>query len=118
MSDLTSILSRMFQHAKEYVDVRIELFKLEAVERNARIISSAIAAVIISLAAIFAAMFLSIAAAFWLGTICGAAYLGFLIIGGLYFLIAILVYFNHSKWIKSRIQNIIIHQYFKDKQDE
>ncbi|MFN3938934.1 MAG: phage holin family protein [Chitinophagales bacterium] len=118
MSDLASVLSRMLQHAKEYMDVRVELFKLEAVERNAQIASAAIAAVIISLAAVFAVVLLSVAAAFWLGTLWGATYLGFLAMGGFYLCIAVLLFLNRIKWIKERIQNAIVGQYFKGKQDE
>jgi hypothetical protein len=118
MSELTSITGRMFQHAKEYIDVKVDLFKLDAVERNAKLASGLVAAVIIGIIGIFTLLMLSMAAAFWLGSIWGAWYWGFLAVGGGYLVIFVLVYLNRNRWIREPVHDSIVDQYFEKQDDE
>lgn len=103
----------MIGHIKEYANVRIQLYKLEATERNARLGSEIVAAVIIGITGAFTLMMLSIAAALYLGFIWGAWYWGFLAIGGLYFLLLMIIILNRNRWIKEPVSNSIIDTYFK-----
>lgn len=118
MSEMTSIAGRMFQHAKEYVDVKVDLFKLDAVERNAQLASGLLAAVIIGIIGLFSLLMLSVAAAIFLAGIWGAWYWGFLAVGGFYLIIFILVYLNRNHWIREPVHERIIDQYFEKKDDE
>ena len=118
MSDISSHASRIVQHLKEYADVKLELFKLEAIERNAKIASGAIVAVIIGIAGIFFLLMLSVAAAFWLGEILGAWHRGFLAVSSFYLLLGILGYVFRKSWIFRPVTNAVIDNFIEEQEDE
>lgn len=108
----------MIQNAREYLDVKIDLIKLEFTERNAKLASRIIATVIISSIGVFSLMLLSIAASFYLGGIWGAWYWGFLAVGLLYLLIFLIVIIKKNAWIKSPVEDMIIDNYFEKEQEK
>lgn len=113
MSGMSSIAGLLIHHIKEYADVKLELFKLEAIERNAKI-----ASVVLGLAGVLFVLMLSIAAAFWLGTVLGAWHWGFLAVSGFYLLLGIAFYAFRNAWIYEPITNMVINHFLDDQENE
>ncbi len=118
MSGMSSIAGRLIHHIKEYADVKLELFKLEAIERNAKIASVVLVAVVLGLAGVLFVLMLSIAAAFWLGTVLGAWHWGFLAVSGFYLLLGIAFYIFRNAWIYEPITNMVINHFLDDQENE
>lgn len=108
----------MIKNAREYLDIKIELFKIDFTERNAKLASRIIATAIISSIGAFSLMLLSIAASFYLGSIWGAWYWGFLAVGLFYLILFLLVIAKKNAWIKSPIQDMIIDSYFEKEEEK
>ncbi|MBK6730102.1 MAG: phage holin family protein [Bacteroidetes bacterium] len=115
---MKNAISLMIQNAREYLELKIDLFKVEFTERNAKLASRLIATVIISSIGVFSLMLLSIAAAFYLGTIWGAWYWGFLATGLFYLLLFIIVIVKKNAWIKYPVEDMIIDNYFEKEEEK
>jgi hypothetical protein len=109
----TESIRELIDKSKDYLETKIELTKLKTVDRSADVLSTVIVMVaMIFLGSLFI-IFISIAAALVLGKWLGAWYYGFLIIGGVYALILLLIYVQREKWIKTPIANGLINKMLK-----
>ncbi|MEO6547517.1 MAG: phage holin family protein [Ferruginibacter sp.] len=101
-------LGALFENAGDYVETRIDLLKLKAINKSSEVISSLVAVIAIIIAATVAVLLLNIALALWVGDLLGRAYLGFLVVAGIYLLLALLIHFFKDTWLKGPVSNIII----------
>jgi hypothetical protein len=109
----TDSIKSLIDKSKEYLETKIELTRLKTIDRSADILSSVIVMVsIIFLGSLFI-IFISIALALIIGHWLGAAQYGFLIIGGFYALLLLVIYLQRDKWIKTPIANGLIHKMLK-----
>ncbi len=98
----------LYKQAQEYADTRLELLRLQSVDKLSDVVSSVLSRMIVVL---FAAMFLvllSIAAALLIGDLLGKAYYGFFIISGFYALIGLICFFFRHKFFKGPIHELMI----------
>lgn len=101
------------ESVKKYLNTRYELLVLQTTEKMANVGAEAISAIIISKLGALAILILSFAAAFYISFVMDNTYTGFLIVGGVYFLIALLLIgFRKSLLIKP-FRNIIIRSMLK-----
>ncbi len=77
-------------HVEAYFSNHLELAKLEAAERSAKVAASVAVSLSGTILTLITVGFLSFAAAFYLGDILNGYHLGFLCVGGFYFLMLIL----------------------------
>ena len=103
---------------KEYVNSRIESVKLNAAEKSSAVMANIIAGVIVAMVFLFFIVFGSVALAFGLGQWLDKTWAGFLIVAGLYLLIAMVVWAARGKIIRLPIMNALIQQLFKTDEDE
>ena len=80
----------LFADSKEYLETRIELAKLQAVEKSSEIAGSAVTGLLLLL--FFTMVFLF----------------------GIYLTIGLIVYLARESWIKKPISNAIIHKMLKE----
>ena len=86
----------------------LELFKLQAIEKYARIFSTLASRIVVL---IFVALFtlcLNIGLALWIGEVLGKVYYGFFIIAGFYSLVATLVFLYRKLLIEEPVRDTII----------
>ena len=97
---------------KEYVETRIKLAKLQAIERSSTVAASIIAdlAVVITLALAF--IFASFTLAYYLSDVLGTNWMGFGCVAILYLLIALVIKLS-KKQIEKPIANEFIQKIFK-----
>ncbi len=101
---------------KAYVNTTYELTILKATEKAANVGSEAISTLLILKALSFAILLLTFAAAFYIASVLDETYLGFLIVGGAYFVITLFLLLGRNSLLKKPFRNIIIKALFKQHQ--
>jgi 4-hydroxybenzoate polyprenyltransferase len=97
---------------KEYVETRVRLAKLQAIEGSATVAASLIADVAVIISMILAFLFASFTLALYLGKIFGAYWIGFGCVAILYLILALVVKANKQK-IEKPLANTFIQKIFK-----
>jgi Putative Actinobacterial Holin-X, holin superfamily III len=101
-------IEALLEKAENYTRTSIELAKLQAIDKGADIVSSAVAGIAIAVVVGTSLMLLNIGAAFWIGEQLGATYYGFFAVAGFYLIVALLLFFFRNQWIKLPISDSII----------
>ena len=108
----------LMDRAEDFGETTVELFKLEAIDKSADVVSSLVSRLAVLLVVALLIIILSIGLALWAGELLGKSYYGFFAIGGAYILLAILLYSYRRSWLKKPVSNSIIRQMLKQKQYE
>ena len=118
---MENIAEKTFAELKEdistYVELRLELLKLNTYERVAKTMAVFSYGIVLILLAFFTILFLFLALGFFLGDLLGIMALGFVLVVGMYLLLfGIIIFFK--KKITSKVMNeIIIAMMSKDEKD-
>ena len=113
MKNPPGAIGTLLENIGEYVETRIELMKLKAINKASGIISSLVSVLLISIMLIFAIAILNIGLSIWIGNLLGGVAYGFFAVGGFYLFIALLLIAFKSKWLKAPIANSIIKSTLK-----
>ena len=105
MNNNVAPIEALFEKAEDYGKTTIELFRLNAIDKSSRVISSLATKLVISVAATLFVLIITIAIALWLGELLGKSYYGFFVIGGCYAFIVLLLYSFRVQWIKIPVSN-------------
>ena len=105
-----TIIESLFSHSKEYVENRIELLKLKAVDKTATVATAVLSGVIFFVLFFIFFVVLNIGVALWIGDLVGKSYLGFLLLAAFYLLIGLVLFIGGSKWLKSVFTSMIIRK--------
>lgn len=108
MNKATDNLELLYEKAKRYTETSIELYKLQAVDKSADVLSSLISKIAIGLAVAMFLLFLNIGISLVVGEWIGNMYVGFFIVSAFHLLVAILIYATQHTLIKEPITNMII----------
>ena len=116
----------LYEKAKEYTETSIELYKLNAIDTTADVISSLVSRIVLLIVVSLFTLFVNIAISLFIGEQMGSSYLGFLFVSAFYLIIAIIVQVFNYKLIKKPISNLVIGKllnprrvdFKKPKQDE
>jgi uncharacterized membrane protein len=115
MKDKAILIEMLFEKVESYAKTTVELYRLKAIDKAtdvfATIASSLIIAVIVAL---FFILF-SIGLALFLGELLGKDYYGFFALSSFYGLVAIIIAMNRRAWLEIKLNDFIIDQIFKDK---
>lgn len=103
---------------KEYVNAGIDSVKLNVAEKTSMLIANVLAAMVVAAVFLFFIIFAGIALAFGLGEWIGATWAGFLIVAGLYLLLAIVVWAARERIIRLPIMNALIKQLFSNDDED
>lgn len=101
-------IETLIDKAETYARTTFELAKLNAVDKTADLISSAVAGIVTFIVVGTFLMLFNLGVAFYLGDMLGATYYGFFIVAGFYLLVALLLILFKNQWIKLPISNSII----------
>jgi Zn-dependent protease with chaperone function len=96
----------MLDNIIKYIEVNLEIAKLEAKEVMVRLIAKMMKAVLMIILGSFTILFVSLAFAFYLDTLLGSAFYGFFIIG-LFYLSLFFIFWLLRKKITNSIQKSI-----------
>jgi hypothetical protein len=115
MNNNTTPIESLIERAEDYSKTTIELFKLNAIDKSADVVSSLATQLAIFTAVVLFTLTINIGIALWIGELLGKAYYGFFIVGGFYTIIALLLHTFREQWIKTPVSNSIITHMLKKK---
>ncbi len=101
-------IENLVGNIKAYVETRIDLVLLNAQDKLTDILSSIAVVVVLALFSVFAVLFLSLGAAWWINQRLDNSFIGFFCIAGFYILLAIIVYVIKDKYIRLPIINSLL----------
>ena len=105
--DSGEIFQKLKKDASAYIELKLELLKLNTYERTGKVITLLSYGIILLLLAFFAILFIFLALGFYLGTIFNSLGIGFGIVALLY-LVLIFLTVRFQLMIKEKIMNLII----------
>ena len=118
MEDTFTKIEELTDHIKEYVNNNIDSAKIKTAKKSSALIAGIIARVVVLLIFMFAIVFASVALGFALGKFTGALYWGFLIVAGIYLLLAFMIWSMQEKILRLPIMNFMLQLLFKTNNNE
>jgi hypothetical protein len=109
-------LESLFEKAEEYGKTSVEILKLKAIDKSADLVSSIFIRLLLLVLISFCFSLLNIGLSLWLGEFMGKSYYGFLVVGGVYALIALLMGSFLKTYIKVLLNDLIINIILGQKQ--
>ena len=109
------IIEETADHIRSYVGTRIDKAKLDAAEKASDIASLLLAKMMVAFVFFFFAIFLSDAAAYWIGERLGRVWEGFLLVAGFYLVLSVIIWLGREQLLRIPIMNAIIRQLFHNK---
>ena len=115
MKDKAILIEMLFEKVESYTKTTIELYRLKAIDKVTDVFATIASGLIIAVIIALFFILLSIGLALYLGELLGKSYYGFFALGGLYALIAIVMTMNRRAWIEIKLNDFLINQIFKEK---
>ncbi|MEZ4947864.1 MAG: phage holin family protein [Saprospiraceae bacterium] len=115
MKERDSLLEKsgeIYTYAREYLNLKLEYFKLEMGEKTGKVASSLITMGILSVVFIFILLMFSLATGFYLGEQMDSYPLAFLILTGFYLVAGLILFVFREKWITTPLVKMIINELF------
>ena len=109
----TDSIKMLIDKSKDYLETKIELTKLKTIDKSADVLSTVIVMVAMLFISFLLVLFISLAAAIYLGELLGHPHYGFFIVGGFFALLLLVIYVQREKWIKNPISNGLISKMLK-----
>jgi uncharacterized RDD family membrane protein YckC len=98
---------------EDYVEDRLLLFKLQAGEKTARVVSKLYIMLAIGLLLFIILMIVTVIAGYFLAYLTGNFIVGFGIIAALYVVLIFVLYFMHKRFLGKRVMDAVIKLIFK-----
>ena len=111
-------IESLYSKVKEYTETSIELYKLNAIDVTADVVSSIASRIVLVLAFSLFTLFVNIAISLFIGNLLGAYYWGFLIVSGFYLVISVILYYYGGKLVIEPISNLVISKLLKPRRPE
>ena len=108
-------ISDLIDKTKEYVNVRADIIKLTAAEKTSKAIASAVVGSILLVCSLFALLFLSFFAGYFISEKMDNSYSGFLIVALFYIIVGLIVFFTKANLIEKPIINKVVKSFFDPK---
>ena len=106
-------IETLIKKSGEYLDTKIELTKLKAINTSSDVLSNMIYWIVKILVIFLFIGFASVASAILIGKALGEYYYGFFVVGGFYLIVLLVIYIQRKKWIKGPVANGLIIKMLK-----
>lgn len=103
-----SQVESLLEKIKDYVETRIELIKLKAIDKSSGVLSSIISILVLAIFSLFFLILLSIGLSLFIGELLGKSYYGFFVVAFFYIIIGLVIFFARHKWIKPPVEGMMI----------
>jgi hypothetical protein len=117
MNDKETSIEILFEKAANYSKTSLELFKLNAIDKSADIVSSLVTLAVLAIIVSLFTLIINIGIALWIGELLGKPFYGFFVVAFFYAIIGILIFIFRDQWIKYPVNNSIIIKMLKHKQE-
>jgi hypothetical protein len=115
MNNNATTIETLFEKATDYGKTSIELYKLQAIDKTAEVVSSLATRLVITIVVALFIVSANIGLALWIGELLGKTYYGFFVIAGVWILVAVVVYTFRNQWIKDPVSNTLITKMLQQK---
>lgn len=106
-------IESLFEKAGDYLETRVDLYKLKAVDTSSDMISSLASKIIVFFVFSLFIVIVNIGIALLLGELMGKSYYGFFAVAGFYLLTGLIFYSMRKKWFKEPIADKLIEKFLK-----
>jgi hypothetical protein len=114
MENQPGTFGALFEKAGDYLETRLDLLKLQAIDKSSDVTSSLVSRIVILVIVLLAVFIANIGLSIWIGELVGKMYLGFFIVAAFYALLAFLIHVFRKAWIKDPITNILIRKFINN----
>lgn len=111
MNNNSSPIALLIERAEEYAQTKVELLRLRTIGTTANVLSSLVSRLVIIITLSSSLLILSIGSALWIGKQLGEWYDGFFVIGGLYALLALIIYAFRAQLLQRPVSNAVIRKF-------
>ncbi|HEY4064934.1 MAG TPA: hypothetical protein VGM30_23685 [Puia sp.] len=113
MEEQQNDIDMLLSDAGDYVETRTTLWKLKAIESLADVSGELVSGMGLIVIASFVVIIFSIGLALLIGDWLGKGFYGFFIIGGMYGILALIIYARRGRWLKDPFSNMLIRKILK-----
>ena len=106
-----TLIESLFGKSKEYVENRIDFYKMKVVDKSASIISSIVAGVALFLVFFIFFVLFNIGLGLLIGDLVGRSWAGFLILAAVYAIAGLVIFSGREKFVKTPIINKMIQKF-------
>jgi hypothetical protein len=117
MEKTGEIVHDLYSNTREYINLQSKSVKLEVYERITNVISSGISAGFVALFGLFSFLFINFGLAYYLSDVFESRTLGFLTVGGFYFIVLGLYLLLRRKIARNKLRNTILLKVSKTMDD-
>ena len=118
MESTATHIESIYNKAKAYTQTSLELYKLNAVDKTADVVSSLVSRLALgSVIAVFL-LFINIGISLYIGQLLQANYLGFIIVSSFYLIIGICLHMFNDVLITKPITNLVIAKLTRKRKEE
>ena len=110
--NISDNLREIYDEVRNIADTRIDLFKLDMVEKLSKLIYLILLVLVILIIVSIILIFLSLTAAVFLGNLFGSASVGYMIITGFYILLFLIFLAYRKRWLLNPILRQITVVFF------
>jgi len=115
MENIASDIELLYKKAEQYSKTSFELLQLNTIDKTSDVISSLSVVISISVIVAMFTLFINIGISLLIGRLLNDYALGFFLISGFYFVVAIVVFIFRKTLIKIPIDNLIVATFLKNK---
>ncbi len=112
MENQPNTFESLFEKAGDFLETRMELWKLKATQKSSDIISTIASRLIMICILMLFIMLANIGIALLLGEWLGKPYYGFLILAGFYLIAGLIFSAFKNKWVKEPVTNAVIKKIY------
>jgi membrane protein implicated in regulation of membrane protease activity len=105
----------IINHASDYIETYYKLSVVRATKKASNIASGLVNSVLLVIFSLCILLFLSMAAAWWLGVVLNSPALGFLLVAAFYLVVVIVLVALKEKVISPFIKNSLISKIYEEK---
>ncbi|WP_396162696.1 hypothetical protein [Flavobacterium sp.] len=115
MENIATDIELLYNKAEKYTKTSFELLQLNTIDKTSDVISSlAVVTSMVIIVAMFI-LFINIGISLLIGKLLNDYAMGFFLISGFYFIVALIVFVFRKTFIKIPIDNLIVSKLLKDK---
>jgi cellulose synthase/poly-beta-1,6-N-acetylglucosamine synthase-like glycosyltransferase len=114
-SPFIQALSELVNSMRRYLDIRLNILKLEIMEKSSRIVALTIASVFLLMLFMLFLLFVSLSAAIYAGELLESSTLGYLCVAGFYFLLSLLFFIFRRRLFLGIVIRHMSEIFFEDK---
>lgn len=113
MEDQQQDIDILLSDAGDFIETRTTLWKLKAIESLVDVSGELVAGLGMIVMTSFVVIIFSIGLALLIGDWLGKSFYGFFIIGGIYGIVALVIYARRNRWLKDPFSNMLIRKILK-----